>query len=94
MEHLIHVNTYFDSHKVVRTIINPFPIDRVKYTELVHIIKEVGLDSRDVQIIANLYWNQTAYVTIAGNKTEETKIQRGVRQGCVCPFTDPIQHLL
>ena len=29
--------------------------DRVKHTELVVIIKEVGVDSRDVQIIANLY---------------------------------------
>ena len=61
--------------------------DRVKHTELVEIMKEVGLDSRDVRIIANLYWNQTAYVNIAGNKTEETKIQRGVRQGCVLSLT-------
>ena len=57
--------------------------DRVKHTALVEIMKEVGLDSRDVRIIANLYWNQTAHVNIAGNKTEKTKIQRGVRQGCV-----------
>ena len=57
--------------------------DRVKYTVLVKIMKEVDLDSRDVRIIANLYWNQTAYVNIAGNKTKETKIQRGVREGCV-----------
>ena len=53
--------------------------DRVKHTELVKRIKEVGLDIRDVRIIANLYWNQTGYVNIAGNKTEETKIQRSVR---------------
>ena len=57
--------------------------DRVKHTEFVEIMKEVGLDNRNVRIISNLYWNQTAYVNIAGNKTEETKIQRGVRQGCV-----------
>ena len=31
--------------------------DRVKHTELVEIMKEVGLNSRDVRIIANLYWN-------------------------------------
>ena len=46
-------------------------------------MKEVGLESRDVGIISNLYWNQTAYVNIASNKTEETKIQRDVCQGCV-----------
>ena len=57
--------------------------DREKHTELVEIMKEEGLDSRDVRIIENLYWNQTAYVNIAGNKTEETKIQRGFRQGYV-----------
>ena len=57
--------------------------DKVKHTELVEIIKEVGLDSSDLRIIANLYRNQKAYVNIAGNKTEETKIQRGVRQGCI-----------
>ena len=57
--------------------------DRVKHTELVEVMKEVGLESRDVGIISNLYWNQTAYVNRAGNKTEETKIQKGVRQGCV-----------
>ena len=56
--------------------------DRVKHTELVEIMNEVGFD-RDVRIIANLYLNQTIYVNIAGNKTEETKIQRSVRQGCV-----------
>ena len=59
------------------------PFDRVKHTELLKIMKEVGLDSRDVRIIANLYWSQTAYVNIAADKTEETKIQRSVRQGCV-----------
>ena len=36
-------------------------------------VKHTGLHNRDVRIIANLYWNQTAYVNIAGNKTE-TKI--------------------
>ena len=30
-----------------------------------------------------IYNEWTAYVNIAVNKTEETKIQRGVRQGCV-----------
>ena len=62
----------------------------LKHTELVKIMKQVGLDSRDVRIIANLYWNQTAYVNIAGNKTGDSNR----RSSGVCPFIDPIQNLL
>lgn len=57
--------------------------DRVEHTKLIQILKEVDIDSKDIQIIINLYWNQTAYVNIEGNKTENVKIKKGVRQGCV-----------
>jgi len=49
---------------------------------MMNILKEVGLDSKDVRIIGNLYWNQTACLRIDGITTENVKILRGVRQGC------------
>ena len=34
-------------------------------------------------MIASLYWNQKAAIRIEDQLSEHTKIQRGVRQGCV-----------
>ena len=41
------------------------------------------MDGKDVNLIASLYWNQKAAIRIEDNLSEYTKIQRGVRQGCV-----------
>jgi Reverse transcriptase (RNA-dependent DNA polymerase) len=57
--------------------------DTVNHDNLMSILKELGLDGRDIRIIANLYWGQTARVRINGDLSEEVLIKRGVRQGCV-----------
>lgn len=57
--------------------------DRVRHEQLIQILKNKNLDSRDIKIISNLYWNQKATVKIEGESTEEIKICRGVRQGCI-----------
>lgn len=57
--------------------------DRVKHDKLIQILEKVGLDSKDVSIIKNLYWQQTANVRVEHKLTADVEILRGVRQGCV-----------
>lgn len=40
------------------------------------------MENKDIRIIINLYWNQSAFVR-EGAKTEATEILHGVRQGCI-----------
>ncbi|KAL1458712.1 hypothetical protein WDU94_008838 [Cyamophila willieti] len=57
--------------------------DRVKHEKMVDILEKIGIDAKDLNLITNLYWNQTAVLRVDGELTEEVKIQRGVRQGCI-----------
>uniref|UniRef100_A0A8D8SH15 Craniofacial development protein 2 n=1 Tax=Cacopsylla melanoneura TaxID=428564 RepID=A0A8D8SH15_9HEMI len=57
--------------------------DRVKHDKMMEILKETGINDKDLRIIGNLYWNQTANLRTEGEHTENVKIMRGVRQGCV-----------
>ena len=57
--------------------------DKVKHNELFNILEELDIDGKDLRIIRNLYWNQSAAVRIDGNYSAFKQIKRGVRQGCV-----------
>ena len=57
--------------------------DRVHHDKLITCLKSIGLDGKDINLIASLYWNQKAAIRIEDQLSEHTKIQRGVRQGCV-----------
>ena len=57
--------------------------DKVKHGELLRILENLHLDGRDLRLIENLYWNQTAAVRVGEELTEWQEIRRGVRQGCV-----------
>ena len=57
--------------------------DTVQHEELFRILQALNLDGKDVRIVRNLYWSQTAAVRVADETTEEFQIKRGVRQGCV-----------
>lgn len=57
--------------------------DKVKHTELINILQKIGVDTKDIRIIRNLYWNQNARVKIGDRLTNRLDIQRGVRQGCI-----------
>jgi hypothetical protein len=57
--------------------------DSVQHEKLVECIQEVNLDGKDIQLIRNLYWEQSATVRIGHRNTPEIEIQKGVRQGCV-----------
>jgi hypothetical protein len=50
---------------------------------MMSILKEVGLDSKDLRIVGNLYWNQTACLILDRDTTENVKTLRGVRQGSI-----------
>lgn len=58
--------------------------DNVKHDLLIPILREAGIDEKDIQIIHKLYWNQTAKLRIHGSHhTDDITIAKGVRQGCV-----------
>ena len=50
---------------------------------MTRMLKDIGVDDKDIRLIVNLYWEQKAAVRIDNEKTEWVKIERGVRQGCV-----------
>ena len=55
----------------------------MKHGELLRVLRDLHLDGRDLRLIENLYWNQTAAVRVGDELTEWQEIRRGVRQGCV-----------
>ena len=54
--------------------------DRVRHEQMMEVLKRTGNDGKDLKIIANLYWNQSAVLRIDGEYTDQVKILRGVRQ--------------
>ena len=50
-------------------------------------LREIVVDGKDIKIIRNLYWDQTASVRIMNELSDEIRKQRGVRQGCVASPT-------
>ena len=57
--------------------------ERVDHTKLIECLKEIGVDNKDLQIIAKMYWEQTAVVRTKNRVSSGFKIKKGVRQGCV-----------
>ena len=57
--------------------------DRVKHTKLLEVMTEAGIPHHERKLIVELYWNQTARVRTTAGTTENIKIERGVRQGCI-----------
>ena len=50
---------------------------------MIECLLEIGIDDKDLQIISKLYWEQSASVRTKSGMTSESKIEKGVRQGCV-----------
>ena len=57
--------------------------DRVKHSEIIKCLSEIGIDDKDLQIITKMYWEQTAVVRTEHGITEEFQIKKGIREGCV-----------
>ena len=46
-------------------------------------LQDIKIDGKDVQLIKNLYWQQTAAIRVNNNISGYQKIEKGVRKGCV-----------
>ena len=57
--------------------------DNVKHNEIFNMLKELNIDGKDLRIIANMYWKQTAAIRIENKIGKYQQIKKGVRQGCV-----------
>ena len=57
--------------------------DRVHHESMINCLKDIGLNGKDIKVIANLYWTQKAFIQLDQDLSAEIKIKRGVRQGCV-----------
>uniref|UniRef100_A0A8D8SXR8 Craniofacial development protein 2 n=1 Tax=Cacopsylla melanoneura TaxID=428564 RepID=A0A8D8SXR8_9HEMI len=57
--------------------------DKVKHNKMMEVLQDSGMDGKDLRIIKNLYWNQSATIKINQENTDEIKILQGVRQGCI-----------
>ncbi|RUS75926.1 hypothetical protein EGW08_016314 [Elysia chlorotica] len=76
---------YLEKHKDIYVCFIDYAkaFDRVHHTKLIECLKGIGIDGKDKRIIRNLYWEQTSCIRIGEEVTDQTNIQRGVRQGCV-----------
>ena len=50
---------------------------------MIECLSGIGVDGKDLRLIAKVYGEQTGIVKIEGGVTSEFKIKKGVRQGCV-----------
>ena len=55
----------------------------MNHSKMIECLSGIGVDGKDLRIIAKICWEQTGIVRIEGGVTSEFKIKRGVRQGCV-----------
>ena len=57
--------------------------DRVNWVKLMSVLKDIGVDWKDRNLIVDLYIQQEAVIRIGAELTGAAKIGRGVRQGCL-----------
>ena len=57
--------------------------DKVKHVQLLDMLQDLDIDGKDIQLLKNLYREQTAGVKIEDRISTFEQIKRGVRQGCV-----------
>ena len=57
--------------------------DKVGHDDLFAILMGLNIDAKDLRILRNLYWEQTAAIRMDNEISHYRAIKRGVRQGCV-----------
>ena len=65
--------------------------DRVQHDELLKMVTNLDLYRKDIYLIQNLYWDQSACIRKEITMSKYTKIKRGANQGCV--FSPNLFHL-
>ena len=83
MIHLIEINIEVSEDIYLCFIDCSKAFDKVKHEELFSNLQKLDIDDRDLRIIRNLYWEQTAAVRIDGATGEYKSIRRGVQHGCI-----------
>ena len=56
--------------------------DRVDWTKLLEILRNIGVNWREHRLIRNLYMGQRLKLRLNQGETDSAKIGRGVQQGC------------
>ena len=57
--------------------------DTVMHASLFDLASSLNIESHDIKLLANLYWNQQAAVRHNGEVSESMNIKQSIRQGCV-----------
>ena len=57
--------------------------DKVQHEELFHLLEGIDLDGKDLRVLRNLYWEQTACMRVGQDTSLYTNIKRCLRQECV-----------
>ncbi|KAL4104588.1 hypothetical protein QTP88_019882 [Uroleucon formosanum] len=57
--------------------------DKVRHEKLIEVLRKIGIDGKDLQFITNLYWHQQAKIRRNHTLSNDFRIRRGVRQGCI-----------
>lgn len=57
--------------------------DNVKHRKLVDILQKIGIGRKECRLIKNLYWRQSANIIVDEEESEDIRISKGVRQGCI-----------
>ena len=57
--------------------------DTVRHKDLLSVLNRMQIGGKEIRIIRNLYYDQTAAVRVGDELADWVKIERGVRQGCV-----------
>jgi len=52
--------------------------DNVKHEKFIEVLRNPGIDGKDIRIIANMYWNQTAKIKIDNSFSDEIGVRKGV----------------
>ena len=57
--------------------------DKLRHEEIMSILDSLNIDGKDLRIVRNIYWEQTAAMRIGNDLSAFQDIKRGVRQGWV-----------
>eukprot|EP00795_Rhopilema_esculentum_P010718 gene10718-biopygen13199 len=57
--------------------------DKVRHDDMFGELRKLDMHGKDLQLLQNLYWNQSACIRVDGECSNYTDIARGARQGCV-----------
>ena len=59
-------------------------IGRVRHDEIITQLTQLEIDGKDLRVIKNMYWEQTAAMRVEEKSVHlKKKLKQGVRQGCV-----------